>query len=323
MAKNYNLKLHRVLISELVLIREVDTSTRTKMFMKGLEDSISELGVLMPLLVMQQTRDDDKEYKFALIDGYKRLDVLKKINKSLLAVNVLIAEGSAENMSFSVNHVRGELSKLYQALYLHNIINKEKITQDELSKRFMLSKGEVSKLLSVVRHPSLVKMVKSGMTMTSAKSLAISVSSLTQDDREKQIVNVRNSFQCSEMPSRKFEKITNIMSEYIAKTKEPIDTRKIRKIYDYVEKNNNFVNSDRIIKSLMNNSTVDNYSLNPTKLINAVKTISETSGHNHLKYDINNNGTVTIKLKMNTDEFRQFKKMIGSLYISNNFSEDE
>ncbi|MBC7476208.1 MAG: ParB N-terminal domain-containing protein, partial [Candidatus Sericytochromatia bacterium] len=319
MAKNYNLKLHRVLISELVLIREVDTSTRTKMFMKGLEDSISELGVLMPLLVMQQTRDDDKEYKFALIDGYKRLDVLKKINKSLLAVNVLIAEGSAENMSFSVNHVRGELSKLYQALYLHNIINKEKITQDELSKRFMLSKGEVSKLLSVVRHPSLVKMVKSGMTMTSAKSLAISVSSLTQDDREKQIVNVRNSFQCSEMPSRKFEKITNIMSEYIAKTKEPIDTRKIRKIYDYVEKNNNFVNSDRIIKSLMNNSTVDNYSLNPTKLINAVKTISETSGHNHLKYDINNNGTVTIKLKMNTDEFRQFKKMIGSLYISNNF----
>src|SRR6185436_7613444 len=123
----------------------------------------------------------------------------KKINKDSLGINVLIAEGIAENMSLSANLVRVDLSKLYQALYLHNIMVKERITQDELGKRFMLSKGEVSKLLSVAKQPVLVNMVSNGMTMTSAKALAISVSSLPPGIQEKQINSVKKALPFNEM----------------------------------------------------------------------------------------------------------------------------
>lgn len=309
MTKTYNLKMHRLLLSDLSLVREVDNSLKTRVFMKGLEDSISELGVLMPLLVMQ---DNDSDYKFILIDGYKRLSIIKKIDKSIMAVNVLIAEGSADNMSFSVNHVRGELSKLYQALYIHNILNQEKVTQDELSKRFMLSKGEISKLLSVVKHPTLVKMVKSGMTMTSAKSLAMSITSLPTEFREKQIQNLQNSINYDNISTRKFEKITDIMSQYLSRTKEPIASKNIKKIYQYVESNNNFVNTDKVIKSLIDNSYVDNAQLSPKRIISAFKSIAETANYENMKYDINNNGNVSLKIRMTPQEFRKFKKMIGS-----------
>lgn len=309
MTKTYNLKMHRLLLSDLVLIREVDNSLKTRVFMKGLEDSISELGVLMPLLVMQEGESD---YRFVLIDGYKRLALIKKLDKNIMAVNVLIAEGSAENMSFSVNHVRGELSKLYQALYIHNILNQEKVTQDELSKRFMLSKGEISKLLSVVRHPTLVKMVRSGMTMTSAKSLAMSVTPLPVEQREKQIQNIQNAIKYDNISTRKFEKITDIMSQYLTRTKEPAEPKKIKKIFQYVENNNNFVNTDKVIKSLLDNSYVDNTQVSPKKLLNAFKTINEANGYKNLRFDINNNGTVSMKLKMSVYEFKKFKSMLGS-----------
>jgi ParB/RepB/Spo0J family partition protein len=309
MTKVYNLKMHRLLLSDLTLIREVDNSLKTRVFMKGLEDSIAELGVLMPLLVMQEGETD---YKFSLIDGYKRLSILKKLDRNIMAVNVLIAEGSADNVSFSVNHVRGELSKLYQALYIHNILNSEKVTQDELSKRFMLSKGEISKLLSVVRHPTLVKMVKSGMTMTSAKSLAMSVTSLPTEFREKQIQNVQNAIKCDNISTRKFEKITDIVSQYLTRTKEPVEPKKIKKIFQYVESNNNFVNTDKVIKSLIDDSYVDNTQINPKRILNAFKSINDMNGYKNFKYDINNNGTVSLKLKMTAFEFRKFKKMIGT-----------
>ncbi len=309
MPKSYNLKMHRLLLSDLILIRDVDNSLKTRVFMKGLEDSISELGVLMPLLVMQ---DQEKDYKFILIDGYKRLSLIKKVDKNTLAVNVLIAEGSAENMSFSVNHVRGELSKLYQALYIHNILSQEKVTQDELSKRFMLSKGEISKLLSVVKHPTLVKMVKSGMTMTSAKSLAMSVTSLPLEDREKQIQNIKNAINYDNISTRKFEKITDIMAEYLTKTKEPVEAKKIKKIYQYVDTHTNFINTDKMIKSLMDNSYVDNYQVSPKRIVSAFKTIAEAVNYENLKYDINNNGNVSLKIRMTPSEFRKFKKLIGS-----------
>lgn len=309
MPKTYNLKMHRLLLSDLVLIRDVDNTLKTRVFMKGLEDSISELGVLMPLLVMQ---DVDTDYKFVLIDGYKRLSIIKKIDKSTMAVNVLIAEGSAENMSFSVNHVRGELSKLYQALYIHNILNQEKVTQDELSKRFMLSKGEISKLLSVVKHPTLVKMVRAGMTMTSAKSLAMSVTSLPLESREKQIQNIQSAINYDNISTRKFEKITDIMAEYLSKTKEPVDAKKIKKIYQYVDSNSNFVNTDKVIKSLMDSSYIDNSHISPKRIISAFKSIAELANYENLKYDINNNGNVSLKIRMTPSEFRKFKKMIGS-----------
>lgn len=309
MTKVYNLKMHRLLLSDLTLIREVDNSIKTRVFMKGLEDSISELGVLMPLLVMQE---GDSDYKFTLIDGYKRLSILKKLDRNVMAVNVLIAEGSAENVSFSVNHVRGELSKLYQALYIHNILNSEKVTQDELAKRFMLSKGEISKLLSVVNHPTLVKMVKTGMTMTSAKSLALSVKPLPKEEREKQIQNIQNAIKYDNISTRKFEKIADIVSQYLVRTKEPVETNKIKKIYNYVEKNNNFVNTDKVIKSLMDDSYVDNTQISPKRILNAFKTINEANDYKNIKYDINNTGVVTLRLKMSAYEFRKFKKMIGS-----------
>ena len=316
MKKSYNLKLHRVLIDELILEREIDNTLKTRIFLKGLEESITELGVLMPLLVVQ----NPGEYKFTLIDGYKRLHVLRKLNKNLLAVNVLIAEGSQENMSFSVNHVRGELSKLYQALYLHNILLKEKITQDEIARRFMLSKGEISKLLSVAKQPSLVKMVTSGMTMTSAKNLAISISSLTPEAKEKQINNIKNSVPYSELSTRKFEKITSLMSSYIDKVREPVDTRKLRRIYEYVDKHENLLNTDKIINSLIENIPVENPQVSPKRVVNAFKSICENIDPKFFNFDMNNTtGTVTLKLKMSPEEFRKFRRMLARSTITPDF----
>jgi ParB/RepB/Spo0J family partition protein len=306
MAKSYNLKLHRVLISELVLVRKTADNLKNRIFMKGLEESISEIGVLMPLLVVQ----NKDEYKFTLIDGYKRLEVLKKLNKNVLAVNVLIAEGIAENMSLSANLVRVDLSKLYQALYLHNILVKERITQDELAKRFMLSKGEISKLLSVAKQPLLVKMVSNGMTMTSAKALAISVSSLPPDIQEKQINTVKKTLPVSEMSTRKFEKVSNLISKYIDKTHEAIESKNLVKIQKYVDNNDHYINSENVVSSLILNSEVKNTDVEPAKLIDAFKIICLESNPHNFKYEVNDNGTVSLKLKMTEDEFKKFKKLM-------------
>lgn len=311
--KAYNLKLHRILLSDLFLVRKPDDSNRNKTFMRGLEESIEELGVLMPLLVMQSP---DHDHKFILIDGYKRLEVLKRVNPNILAVNVLIAEGSEENISFSVNRVRGELSKLYQALYLHNIIAKERITQDELARRFMLSKGEISKLLKVAKNPTLVKMVTTGMTMTSAKSLAMSVSALKPEAREKQLQSVKNALPVSDLSSRKFEKITKVISDYIDKTHEIMDTRKVKKVYDMIKNNNNYVNTDKVVKSLIENSNIEIPPPKPVKIIEAFKTICESTSPENFKFDLSDSGTVSLKLKMSPDEFRRFKQLVGDRYFS-------
>lgn len=315
-AQYYNLKLHRVLLSDLILVRKPDESVKTRLFLKGLEESIAELGVLMPLLVIQSK---DYEHKFVLLDGYKRLEVIRKIEKNLLAVNVLIAEGSQENISFSVNKVRGELSKLYQAMYIHNIMIKERISQDELSRRFMLSKGEISKLLSVVKQPTLVKMITSGMSMTNAKCLALSVSNLKQDMRERQINNVKMVLATeSDIPSRKFEKITRVISKYNEKTNQVLDTKELKKVCDYMEKNSNtYVSAEKVVSSLIQNHNVETPNLKPSRFLEAVKSMCDVVDSDNIKIDINNSGSVSFRMKMNAEEFKKFKKIIGDRYFDN------
>ncbi|MFN8672080.1 MAG: ParB N-terminal domain-containing protein [Candidatus Sericytochromatia bacterium] len=312
----YNLKLHRVLISDLILVRKPDDSAKTRIFIKGLEESIAELGVLMPLLVM---KSPDYEHKFVLLDGYKRLEVLKHLENNILAVNVLIAEGSQENISFSVNRVRGELSKLYQAMYIYNIMIKEKISQDELSRRFMMSKGEISKLLSVVRQPSLVKMVKSGMSMTNAKCLAVSLSGLKHEQKEKQINNVKVALPNEEdISTRKFEKLTKVISKYNEKTNQVLDSRDIKKVYDYMEKNENtFISPEKLVTSLIKTHNIETPQLRPAKFLEAVRTMCDNISSENIKFDINNSGSVSFRMKMNAEEFRKFKAIIGERYFDN------
>lgn len=319
--KTYNLKLHRILLSDIFLVRKPDESSKNKHFMKGLEESVAELGVLMPLLVM---KSPDHEHKFILIDGYKRLQVIKAIKPDTLAVNVLIAEGSEENISFSVNRVRGELSKLYQALYLHNILVKERITQEELARRFMLSKGEISKLLKVAKQPMLVKMVTSGMTMTAAKSLAMSVSSLKPEARERQLNNVKSALPVSDISSRSFDKITKVISDYIDKTHEVMAPYKVKKVYDVVKNTPGYVNTEKVVKSLIENTNVMDVPVpKPTRVIDAFKTICDTTSADNFKFDVSSNGTVSLRLKMSPEEFRKFKQMVGERFFSEDRSNND
>ncbi|MEK7432517.1 MAG: ParB N-terminal domain-containing protein [Cyanobacteriota bacterium] len=313
-AQYYNLKLHRVLISDLLLVRKPDDSPKTKVFIKGLEESIAELGILMPLLVMKSS---EHEHKFVLLDGYKRLEVLKRLERNILAVNVLIAEGSQDNISFSVNRVRGELSKLYQAMYIHNIMIKERVSQDELARRFMISKGEISKLLSVVKQPSLVKMVTSGMSMTNAKCLALSLSGLRAEQKEKQINNIKLAIPMhDDISSRKFEKITKVISKYNEKTNQILDSRELKKVYDYMEKNSNiYISPEKVVNSLIKNHNIETPQLKPSKFIDAVKNMCETISPENIKFDINNSGSVSFRMKMNAEEFNRFKSFIGDKYF--------
>lgn len=112
--------------------------------MNELQESINELGILVPLIVYY----DDQKNKFLLLDGERRLKSAKALGMTKVPTNVISKPTKLQNIlqMFNIHNVRIEWGPMEVAWKVKTIMDDTKITKEsELARLTSLKPMEIRK----------------------------------------------------------------------------------------------------------------------------------------------------------------------------------
>ena len=116
-----------------------------------LAESISEVGILVPLIVFEE-----EDGKYLLLDGERRWMCAKRLNKKDIPVNVITKPKKIENIlrMFNIHNVREDWELMPTALKLGDLINELGITNERrLNELTSLSIGMIRRCKTVLSLP--------------------------------------------------------------------------------------------------------------------------------------------------------------------------
>ncbi|MEM2104808.1 MAG: ParB/RepB/Spo0J family partition protein [Candidatus Bathyarchaeia archaeon] len=123
------------------------------------KESIEENGVIQPIYVFED--DDGNKW---LADGQNRLETAKELGENLIQAYVLHgSEKDAMLYSVKLNVLRGKVNLGELAEFLANVKASFGWTVEKIASELHLSKGYVSKLLSIAENPVVLEKLKNGL----------------------------------------------------------------------------------------------------------------------------------------------------------------
>ena len=191
--------------------------------LKSLVDSISQQGVIQPILVRSIKKD-----KYELIAGERRLRAVKKLGyKTIPAIVKQISDESAAIFALLENVQREDLNPIEEAQGLDKLIKKFKFTQDALAKKTGKSRSHIANLIRLLSLDKyVVRLLSDGkIDMGHARAL-VSLSASSQKVYADKIV-------LQKLSVREIEKMISEKSSIISKkTKKSRKDPHIRDIED-------------------------------------------------------------------------------------------
>lgn len=122
-----------------------------------LAQSISEHGVVQPIVVTKQG-SDEHEQRYMIIAGERRWRASKIAGlKEIPAVIKDYSEKTIMEIALIENLQREDLNPVEEALAFRALIDEYKMTQDEIAKRLGKSRSAVANTLRLLNLPELVK----------------------------------------------------------------------------------------------------------------------------------------------------------------------
>ena len=182
--------------------------------LKSLVDSISQQGVIQPILVRSIKKD-----KYELIAGERRLRAVKTLGyKTIPAIVKQISDESAAIFALLENVQREDLNPIEEAQGLDKLIKKFKFTQDALAKKTGKSRSHIANLIRLLSLDKyVVRLLSDGkIDMGHARAL-VSLSTSSQKVYADKIV-------LQKLSVREIEKMISEKSSIISKK-----TKKSRK----------------------------------------------------------------------------------------------
>lgn len=123
--------------------------------LKELANSISDHGLLQPILVYESAKNDDKYY---LIAGERRLRASKIANKdSIKAIVVDVEEEKLRELALIENIQREDLNPIDLANSYKELIEDYHITHEEMAKKLSKSRAQITNTLRLLELDKVVQ----------------------------------------------------------------------------------------------------------------------------------------------------------------------
>jgi ParB family chromosome partitioning protein len=157
-----------VIIDEIAANPYQPRSKVSEVSLEDLRESISEKGVLQPVIVRR------KSGRLELVAGERRLRAAKMANlKSIPAVIKSVSDSEALEIALVENLQREDLNPIDEARGYRELINRFKMTQDQLAKKLTRDRSTIANMLRLLNLPDQVRRgVEEGkITMGHARAL--------------------------------------------------------------------------------------------------------------------------------------------------------
>jgi ParB family chromosome partitioning protein len=120
--------------------------------LEGLSESISEKGVLQPVIVRR------KSGRFELVAGERRLRAAKLAKlKAIPAVLRSVSDSEALEIALIENLQREDLNPIDEARGYRELINRFNLTQEQLAKKLARDRSTIANVLRLLHLPDRVK----------------------------------------------------------------------------------------------------------------------------------------------------------------------
>ena len=185
-----------------------------------LAHSIKENGLIQPVLLIK----DNKHY--ILVVGERRLRAFKHNKEKTIPANVMnLSLNELQNIALVENIQREDLNPIEEALAISEIINKQKITQNDLAQKIGKSRPYVANSLRLLQLPKEIQklVINSDLSVGHAKVLMSLKSEIEMMELAKKIIY-------DQLTVRDAEKLILFINK---KSKPRITTK--NKHYEYVE----------------------------------------------------------------------------------------
>jgi ParB family chromosome partitioning protein len=136
--------------------------------LEGLKQSISEKGVLQPVIVRR------KSGRFELVAGERRLRAAKLAKlKSIPAVVKTVSDSEALEIALVENLQREDLNPIDEARGYRELINRFELTQEQLAKKIGRDRSTIANVLRLLNLPEQVRqgLEEGKITMGHARAL--------------------------------------------------------------------------------------------------------------------------------------------------------
>ena len=136
--------------------------------LKDLKESISEKGVLQPVIVRR------KSGRFELVAGERRLRAAKLANlRSIPAVIKSVSDSEALEIALVENLQREDLNPIDEARGYRELIKRFNLTQEQLAKKLARDRSTIANVLRLLNLPKQVKsaLEEGKITMGHARAL--------------------------------------------------------------------------------------------------------------------------------------------------------
>lgn len=174
-----NLALKDIVVNENQPRKEFDEKS-----LNELAKSIEEYGVIQPIIVRKL---DDK---YEIVAGERRFRASKIAKKTYIPAMIKdLTDYEQENLSLIENVQREDLNSYEEALAYKSIIEKYKMTQEELAKAIGKSRPYISNTIRLLRlDPRVLELLKSGEISYSIGRELLSISD--GDDQYKKALDI-------------------------------------------------------------------------------------------------------------------------------------
>lgn len=148
--------IHNIPLSALVknpFQPRIDMNTNA---LNDLISSIEENGLLQPIVVAEKSDATDK---YIIIAGHRRFEAHKIMGKETIKATVLqnIQNKELAILSLTENLIRENLHPIENAISIKNILDQGVVeSQNKLAEYLGLSKGHISKMMSILKLPSIL-----------------------------------------------------------------------------------------------------------------------------------------------------------------------
>jgi len=157
-----------IIIDEIAANPYQPRSSMNDVALEGLKESISEKGVLQPVIVRR------KAGRFELVAGERRLRAAKLAKlKSIPAVVKDVSDSEALEIALVENLQREDLNPIDEARGYRELINRFSLTQEQLAKKLARDRSTIANVLRLLNLPEQVKraLEEGKITMGHARAL--------------------------------------------------------------------------------------------------------------------------------------------------------
>jgi ParB family chromosome partitioning protein len=161
-------KIVEIIIDEIAANPYQPRSTMNDGSLEDLKESISEKGVLQPVIVRR------KSGRFELVAGERRLRAAKLANlRSIPAVVKSVSDSEALEIALVENLQREDLNPIDEARGYKELINRFNLTQEQLAKKLARDRSTIANVLRLLNLPEPVKIAleEGKITMGHARAL--------------------------------------------------------------------------------------------------------------------------------------------------------